>query len=115
MFARVTPQHKVRIVQAFKQNDMVVAMGGDGVNDAPSLKQADIGIAMGQGGTDVCKQASDMILADDNFATIVKAVEEGRGIYENIQKAILYLLSCNLGEIMSLFLAILCMPHVRCV
>lgn len=112
VFARVTPQHKVRIVQAFKQNDMVVAMGGDGVNDAPSLKQADIGIAMGQGGTDVCKQASDMILADDNFVTIVKAVEEGRGIYENIQKAILYLLSCNLGEIMSLFLAIICMPHV---
>ena len=112
VFARVTPQHKVRIVQAFKQNDMVVAMGGYGVNDAPSLKQADIGIAMGQGGTDVCKQASDMILADDNFATIVKAVEEGRGIYENIQKAILYLLSCNLGEIMSLFLAIICMPHV---
>lgn len=112
VFARVTPQHKVRIVKAFKQNDLVVAMGGDGVNDAPSLKQADIGIAMGQNGTDVCKQASDMILADDNFATIVKAVEEGRGIYENIQKAILYLLSCNLGEIMSLFLAILCMPHV---
>lgn len=112
VFARVTPQHKVRIVSAFKRNDMVVAMSGDGVNDAPSLKNADIGIAMGKNGTDVCKQASDMILADDNFATIVTAVEEGRNIYANIQKAVLYLLSCNLGEIMALFLAILLMPHV---
>lgn len=112
VFARVTPQHKVRIVTAFKKHKLVVAMSGDGVNDAPSLKNADIGIAMGKTGTDVCKQASDMILADDNFATIVKAVEQGRNIYLNIQKAVLYLLSCNLGEIMSLFLAILCMPHV---
>lgn len=112
VFARVTPEHKVRIVKAFKKHKMVVAMSGDGVNDAPSLKHADIGIAMGKGGTDVCKQASDMILADDNFATIVKAVEQGRNVYLNIQKAVLYLLSCNLGEIMALFLAILCMPHV---
>lgn len=112
VFARVTPQHKVRIVAAFKKNGEVVAMSGDGVNDAPSLKQADIGIAMGKSGTDVCKQASDMILTDDNFATIVKAVEAGRNIYLNIQKAVLYLLSCNLGEIMALFLAILLMPHV---
>lgn len=112
VFARVTPQHKVRIVNAFKKHHQVVAMSGDGVNDAPSLKNADIGIAMGKSGTDVCKQASDMILADDNFATIVEAVEQGRNIYLNIQKAVLYLLSCNLGEIMSLFLAIVCMPHV---
>lgn len=112
VFARVTPQHKVQIVNAYKKHKLVVAMSGDGVNDAPSLKNADIGIAMGKNGTDVCKQASDMILADDNFATIVKAVEEGRNIYLNIQKSVLYLLSCNLGEIMSLFLAIVLMPNV---
>lgn len=112
VFARVTPAHKVRIVKALKANDEVVAMSGDGVNDAPSLKSADIGIAMGKNGTDVCKQASDMILSDDNFSTIVAAVEEGRNIYLNIQKAVLYLLSCNLGEIMALFLATLLMPNV---
>ena len=112
VFARVTPEHKVRIVNAFKKRKEVVAMSGDGVNDAPSLKNADVGIAMGKTGTDVCKQASDMILADDNFATIVQAVEQGRNIYLNIQKAVLYLLSCNIGEVMSLFLAIVFMPDV---
>lgn len=112
VFARVTPAHKVRIVEAFRREGDVVSMSGDGVNDAPSLKKADIGIAMGKNGSDVCRQASDMILTDDRFATIVDAVSEGRHLYMNIQKAVIYLLSCNLGEIMSLFLAVICLPAV---
>lgn len=112
VYARVAPEHKTRIVQAWQKKGEVVAMTGDGVNDAPALKMSDIGVAMGISGTEVSKEASDMVLADDNFASIVKAVREGREIYGNIKKYLTYLLQCNIMEILVMFIAVVSVPYI---
>ena len=107
VFARVEPVHKLRIVRSFKRKGEIVTMTGDGVNDAPAIKEADVGVAMGVTGTDVTKQAADVILLDDNLATLVNAVEQGRCVYSNIRKFVRYLLSCNIGEVLTMFVGIL--------